>query len=77
MFVNILTADDKYSLRKRKNLPQPIELQLSKKQRMFSQFPAAYLKSTSKFEYFEKQENPHKLCIFEIRDFKICGYLNV
>ena len=73
----MLTANGKCSLRKRKNLPQPIQLQLSKKQRMFSQFPTAYLKSTSKFEYFEKQENRHRLCIFEIRDFKICGYLNV
>ena len=31
VFVNILTADDKYFLCNRKNLPHSIELQLSKK----------------------------------------------
>ena len=35
VFVNTLTADDKYSLRNRKNLPQPIQLQLSRKRKFF------------------------------------------
>ena len=34
--VNKLTADDEYSLRKSKNLPQPLQLQLSKKPKVFS-----------------------------------------
>ena len=46
VFVNTLTANDKYSLRTRKNLQPPNELQLSKKQTIFSQFLAVYLKST-------------------------------
>ena len=32
-FFNTLTADDKYSLHKREHLPEPIEMQLSKKQK--------------------------------------------
>ena len=38
MFVNTLTADDKYSLLNRDNLRQPIWTQLSEKQKTFSQF---------------------------------------
>ena len=41
VLVNTLTADDKYSLCNRKNLPDSIELQLSKKE-FFSLFFAAY-----------------------------------
>ena len=54
-FVNTSTADSKYSLRNRKNLPHSIQLQLSKKQKIFSAFFAAYLKPASNFEYFEKK----------------------
>ena len=38
VFVNTLTADDNYSLNNRKNLPQPIQLQLSKKPKIFPNF---------------------------------------
>ena len=31
LFINILTADDKYSLLNKDNLAQPIQMQLSKK----------------------------------------------
>ena len=44
VFVNILTADDKYSLLNRDNLRQPIQMQLSQKQITFSQFFSAFLK---------------------------------
>ena len=53
VFVNTLTSDGKYSLRNRQNLPQSIQLQMSKIQKSFSQFFAQYLKSTSNFEHFE------------------------
>ena len=33
LFFNTLTADDKYSLRKKCDLPQLIQMQLSKKQK--------------------------------------------
>ena len=43
---NTLTADEKYSLCNKKNLLQPIQLQLSKKQKICSQFFPGYLKCT-------------------------------
>ena len=36
VFVNTLTADDKYSLRNRDNLMEPIHMQLSQKPKTFS-----------------------------------------
>ena len=38
VFASTLTADDKYSRRHRSNLPKPIQLQLSKKQKIFLHF---------------------------------------
>ena len=55
VFVITLTIDDKYSLRNRKNLPQTIQLQLSKTQKNWSECFAAYMKPTSNFEHFEKK----------------------
>ena len=70
VFVGTSTADDKYYLRNKKNSLQPIHLQWSKKQKTFC---TAYLKPTSNFEHFEKKDDPHRLCIFEIRDCEKCG----
>ena len=36
MFVNTLTADDKYYLLSRDNLTQPIQMQLSNRQKILS-----------------------------------------
>ena len=38
LFLNIFTVDDKYSFPNSENLPQPIQLQLLKKQNIFSIF---------------------------------------
>ena len=73
LIINTLTADDKYSLHNRKNLRQPIKLQLSRKKKIFSRFFHAYLKSTSYFEHFEKKDRPDRLCIFKITNRKISG----
>ena len=44
-------------------------MQLSKKQKTLSQFSAAFLKSASNFEHFEKKESEtHSLCISEVTD---------
>ena len=59
MFVNTLTADDKYSLLNRDNLTQQNRTQLSEKQKAFSQFFLAFSKSTLDFEDFEKRNDPH------------------
>ena len=55
MFVNILTTDDKYSVRNRENLSEPIQMLLYQKQNRFSQFCGAFLKFTSNFDHFEKK----------------------
>ena len=55
LFVNTLTDDDKYCLLYRDNLTQPIQIRLSQKQKTFSQFFSAFLKSTLNFEHFQKK----------------------
>ena len=55
VFVKTFTVDDQYSPCNRKNLPQQIQLSLSKKEKDFSEFFAAYLKTKSNFEHFEKK----------------------
>ena len=59
LFVNTLTADDKYSLLNRDNLTQPIHMQLSQKEKTFSEFLFAFLKSILNLEYFLKKDDPH------------------
>ena len=58
MFVNTLTADDKYSPVSRDNLTQPIRTQLSQKQQAFPQFFLAFSESTLNFEHFQKKDDP-------------------
>ena len=71
-FFNLLTLDEKYSLGNRENLLQPIQIQLSKKRQIFSDFFTAFLKSTFDFEHFENKDDPHSLCISEIIDWERC-----
>ena len=59
MFVNAMTARDKYSLRNRNNLTEPIEKQLYEKQEFLPNFFFSFLKSTLTFKSFPKRENPH------------------
>ena len=54
-----MSADGKYSLLNRDNLTQPIQMQLSRKQKKFSNFFSAFLKSTLNFEHFFKKDDPH------------------
>ena len=68
LFVNALTADDKYSLVNRDNLTQPIEILLSQKKKTFSQFFSPFLKSTLNFEHFPKKDDSNSRCISEITD---------
>ena len=55
LFLNTLTDDDKYSLLYRDNLTQPIQIRLSEKEKTFSDFFSAFLKSTLNFEHFPKK----------------------
>ena len=66
MFVNILTADDQYSLLNRDNLTQPIRTQLSQKRKAFSEFLLAFPKSTLNFEHLQKKHDLHSRFISEI-----------
>ena len=66
LFVNTLTDDGKYSLVYRDNLTQPIQILLSQKQKTFSQFFSAVLKSTLNFEHFQRNDDPHSRCSSQI-----------
>ena len=59
MFVNTLTAYDKYFLLNRDNLTTPIRMQLSQKQETFPEFFLAFSESTLNFEHFKKKDDPH------------------
>ena len=47
---------------------RPIQMQLSHKQKTFSQFFAPFLKSRLNFEYFFKKDDLQRFCISEITD---------
>ena len=66
LFVNTLTDDDKYSLLYRDNLMQPIQILLSQKQKTFSEFFSAILKSILSFEHSRKKDDPHSGIISHI-----------
>ena len=59
LFVNTLSADDKYSLLKRDNLKKPIRTQLSQKQKPFYELLLAFSKSALNLEHFQKRDDPH------------------
>ena len=56
LFPNTLSAHGKYSLLNRDNLTQPIQMQLSRKQKTFSVFFSAFLKSNLNFEHIQKKK---------------------
>ena len=70
LFVNTLTADEKYPLLKRDNLTIPIQMHLSQKQNHFPQFFAPFLKSRLNFKYFERKDDPHRFSISKWRTRK-------
>ena len=55
LVVNTLAVDKKYLVLNRDNLTIPIQMQLSEKQKTFSQFFSAFLKSSLNFKHFEKK----------------------
>ena len=63
LFVNTLTADDKYAHLNRDNVKEPIKILLSQTQNGFSPyffFFFAVLKLRLNFEHFPKKENLHR-----------------
>ena len=59
LFVNTLIVDDKHYLLNRDNLTQPIQMQLSQKQKTFSEFVFAFLKYILSFEHFNRNDESH------------------
>ena len=58
LFVNTLTVDDKHYLLNRNNLTEPIQMQLSEKQKTSSEFFFPVLKSILNFKPLPKKEDP-------------------
>ena len=58
LFVNTLAVNDKQYLLNRDNLTQPIQIQLSQKQKTFSEFFFAFSKSILNFKHFPKKDDP-------------------
>ena len=76
MFLNTLTAEYKYSRRNMQSFPEPVQTPLSLKQRPFSGFFIAFLKSTWNGEHFQKKGESSSLSISEIINSKGGGYLS-
>ena len=68
LLVNTLATDEKYPVLNRDNLTIPIKMQLSRKEKTFSQFLDAFLKSALTFKYSEEKDDTKTFCISEIID---------
>ena len=73
LFVNILSAADKYSLPNREYLMQPIQVKLAQKQKNFPKLFSAFSKSKLNFEHFKKKDDPHSVFISEVTVSEKCG----
>ena len=58
-FVNTLAVNDKQYLLNRDILTQPIQIQLSQKQKILSEFFFAFLKSILNFKHLPKKDDSH------------------
>ena len=67
LLVNTLAADEKYPVLNRDSLTIPIQMQLSQKQKYFSQFFAAILKRRLNFKQFEYKDDPHTFVFSKLR----------
>ena len=63
-----MAADEKYPVSNRDNLMTAFQIQLSQKQKRFSEFLDEFLKSRLNFEDFEKKDDSHSFCVSEITD---------
>ena len=63
LFRNILTEHDKHYLLNRDNLTEPIQMQLSEKQKTFSGISLAFLNSLLNFKHLPKKDDPHRSSI--------------
>ena len=70
LLFNILAADGKYPVLNRDKLKIPIQMILTQKQKNFSEFFSAFLKSRLNFEHFGTKDDPHRFCISEVTEFE-------
>ena len=77
LFVNTLTADNKYSRCNVHNFAQQVQRPLSQKQNCFCGFFIGFLKCAWNLEHFDKKDEYPSLIISEIMDCERGGYLNV
>ena len=77
LFVNTLTADDKYYRSKMQNLQQQFQTPLPRKQNTISGFFIAFLKCAWSLEHFPKKDEYPSLIISEVADAERRRYLHV
>ena len=70
LLVNTLAADGKYPVLNRDNLTMPIQMQLSQKQKRFSQFFVQFLNYRLNFIDFENNDDTHRFFVSEITTSK-------
>ena len=71
LFVNPLTANDRYSLLNRGNLLQHFQMHLYQKRKILCQFFFTFSKFIVNFEQFFKKDDLHIRCIFKFTDSEI------
>ena len=64
LFVNTLTVADNHYLLNRDNLTQAIQMQLSQKQKTFSEFSFAFSNFILNLKHLPKKDDPHSACLF-------------
>ena len=77
LFVDTLTADNKYSRCNVHNFMQQVQTPLFQKQKTFFGFFIAFLKFAWNLEHFEKKDEYPSVIISEIMDCKTGGYLSI
>ena len=73
LFVNQLTADNKSSLLNWRNLLEDFWMQLSEKRKNVLIFFFTFFIFRLNFGHFQKEVDPHSLCVFELTKFEKRG----
>ena len=60
LFANTWSADYKYPVTDCENLPFPIQIQLSEKQKTFCRFLIPFVEYPSNFEHFQEKQDRHR-----------------
>ena len=74
MFWNTLTANDNYPVQDCENLLSPIQMELSLKRKIFSDFVVPFLESTSHFKHLKKKDDHHPYFILKITECEKLGW---